>query len=416
MSVLVFPGTQAQASNHSASGVLALLQEENSTLRAFALEQLNANIDEFWFQVSESIPLIEALYEDDTFEHRSLCALVLSKVFYHLEDLDEALAYALGANELVDVNGSDDYSKTVLACCVDTYTSLRKDAAKEGLKEDEVDGRLLVIVERLFEKCVEDGQFEQAVGLAVESHRLDMLEKALVRSTSSETTGAEPAGGLVQYVLKTTHKSITSKRYRDDILELVVNFVRGEDGSGNRAGAGASAATTKDLTSIVKCLLVLDRPSEAAEILLELMEGSDDDVLMAYQLGFDICEAENQSFSSSLRDILAKSRPAPVTTVTEPEMDTNNEKDKDKDGSGEAGGADGADGGEPNANSAMDTAEPQAAETVETVETTSEGRCRFRRFRRRRGRRGTTWVPVRIIGGCCRIGWISRKSIRRLRL
>ena len=361
MSVLVFPGTQAQASNHSASGVLALLQEENSTLRAFALEQLNTNIDEFWFQVSESIPLIEALYEDDTFEHRSLCALVLSKVFYHLEDLDEALAYALGANELVDVNGSDAYSKTVLECCVDTYTSQRKDAAKEGLKEDKVDGRLLAIVERLFEKCVEDGQFEQAVGLAVESHRLDMLEKALVRSTSSETTGAEPAGGLVQYVLKTTHKSITSKRYRDDILELVVNFVRGEDGSGNRAGAGASAATTKDLTSIVKCLLVLDRPSEAAEILLELMEGSDDDVLMAYQLGFDICEAENQSFSSSLRDILAKSRRAPVTTVTEPEMDTNNEKEKEKekDGSGEA------DGGEPNANSAMDTAEPPAAETVE---------------------------------------------------
>ena len=329
------------SSNHSASGVLALLEEQDDALRFFALEQLNANMSEFWFQVSGSIPLIEALYEDHTCEHRSLCALVLSKVFYHLDDLDETLAYALGAQDLVDVNGSDDYSKTVLACCVDTYTSQRKDAAKEGLKEDKVDERLLMIVERLFEKCMDDGQFEQAIGLAVESHRLDMLEKALVRSSesaaSAASTASQQASGLVQYVLKTTHKSISSKRYRDEILELVVKFVRGEDGAG-------TAADNKDLTSIVKCLLVLDRPSEAAEILLELINGSDDDVLMAYQLGFDICEAENQSFSSSLRDILAKSRPPAAEESKEAVMEPKTN------GTGDA---------------AMDTAEPTAEPTDE---------------------------------------------------
>ena len=56
--------------------------------------------------------------------------------------------------------------------------------------------------------------------------------------------------------------------------------------------------------------MILDRPGEAAEILLELVNGADEDVLMAYQLAFDIYEAENQAFSSSLRSILAKSRPA----------------------------------------------------------------------------------------------------------
>ena len=63
MSVLVFPGTQAQASNHSASGVLALLQEENSTLRAFALEQLNANIDELKKVSGISATMAQQIYD-----------------------------------------------------------------------------------------------------------------------------------------------------------------------------------------------------------------------------------------------------------------------------------------------------------------------------------------------------------------
>lgn len=335
MSVLVFGNHgQTAPSNHSgASSVLCLLEEQDDSLKVFALEQLNANIEEFWFQVSGSIPLIEALYEDETFTHRELCALVLSKVFYHLDDLDEALMYALGANDLVEVNGLSDYSKTILACCVDTYTAKRKEAAKEGnLENDEVDERLLVIVERLFQNCMESRQFEQAVGLAVESHRLDMLEKALVRSseaaaawaqegTSDPTESADrtdrtdstdsTGSGLVQYILKTTHKSISSKRYRDDILELVVRYVRRQGGNqATVAAPGVATTSSADLTSIMKCLMVLDRPNDAAEIFLELVDGGEDDVLMAYQLGFDIYEAENQAFSSSLGDMLTKLRPA----------------------------------------------------------------------------------------------------------
>lgn len=324
MSVLVFGNHGGQArSPHSGASVLCLLEEPDDSLKVFALEQLNASIEEFWFQVSGSIALIEALYEDETFTNRELCALVLSKVFYHLGDLDEALTYALGAHDLVDVNEANDYSKTILACCVDTYTAQRKEAAKQGnLKEDQVDGRLLVIVERLFEKCMNDRQFEQAVGLAIESHRLDMLGKALVRASecapgpSSEVgslaaeSDAGPKCGLVQYVLKTTHRSISSKRYRDDILELVVRFVRGDDGSrAPGAAPGIGATDSSDLTSIIKCLMILDRPDEAAEILLELVNGPDEDVLMAYQLAFDVYEAENQAFSSSIRSILAKSKP-----------------------------------------------------------------------------------------------------------
>lgn len=269
--------------NSGASSVLALLEEEDDSLKIFALEQMNERMDEVWFQLSGSISLVEALFEDEDFSHRELAALVASKVFYHLDDLDDALLYALGAQDLVDVNGSCAYSKAILSCCVDSYTGQRKVAAKEG-KEDDVDPRLLRIVEKLFEKCLVDGQFEQAVGLSVESHRLDLLQQAISRCP-------EPAA-LIQYTLKTTHKSITTKTYRDDILDLIVSM--------------HEKTGSKDVGSIVKCLLILERPEQAGDIMVNLIRGSDDDVLMAYQVGFDINEAENQAFSTSIRNILAK--------------------------------------------------------------------------------------------------------------
>jgi hypothetical protein len=55
-----------------------------------------------------------------------------------------------------------------------------------------VDPRLLAIIERLFERCYADGQFEQAVGVALESRRLDQLERAIT------TSHGGCLGGLIQ--------------------------------------------------------------------------------------------------------------------------------------------------------------------------------------------------------------------------
>ena len=57
-----------------------MLDEEDSALKVHALEQLNRTVHDFWFQISSSVAVIEALYEDDEFSHRELAALVASKV------------------------------------------------------------------------------------------------------------------------------------------------------------------------------------------------------------------------------------------------------------------------------------------------------------------------------------------------
>jgi 26S proteasome regulatory subunit N2 len=64
----------------SASGLLALLEEEQNALKAHALKSLITVVDDHWAEVAGSISLCEALYEDDEFPERDHAALLASKV------------------------------------------------------------------------------------------------------------------------------------------------------------------------------------------------------------------------------------------------------------------------------------------------------------------------------------------------
>ncbi|EMC94804.1 hypothetical protein BAUCODRAFT_36065 [Baudoinia panamericana UAMH 10762] len=108
----------------SAAGVVGFLSEPDPTLQAFALETLNEDIESVWTEVSGSIGQIEALYEDENFSHRELAALVLSKVYYQLQEYNEAMVFALGAGKHFDLENADEYEETIVAKCIDTYIAL----------------------------------------------------------------------------------------------------------------------------------------------------------------------------------------------------------------------------------------------------------------------------------------------------
>ena len=43
----------------------------------------------------------------------------------------------------------------------------------------DIDLRLEAVVNRMFDNCLESGQYKQAIGIAIETQRLDVLEKAI---------------------------------------------------------------------------------------------------------------------------------------------------------------------------------------------------------------------------------------------
>ena len=69
------------------------------------------------------------------------------------------------------------------AQCIDRYTEL-KVKQFEGPPEEgcEIDSRLEAIVDRMFVRCLADKRYKQAVGIAFETRRIDILEMVISRS------------------------------------------------------------------------------------------------------------------------------------------------------------------------------------------------------------------------------------------
>lgn len=61
-----------------------------------------------------TLPLREALYEDETFPERELAALVASKVYYHLQEYNESMVFALGAGKLFNLDNGGEYEETII--------------------------------------------------------------------------------------------------------------------------------------------------------------------------------------------------------------------------------------------------------------------------------------------------------------
>ena len=95
-------------------------------------------------------------------------------MFYHLGELQESLTYALCAGKLFDVTERSDYVQTIVGKCIDEYVKRREKAEVSG-EEVQIDSRLEAIVQRMFSRCLEDGQLEQAIGIALDSCQLDLL-------------------------------------------------------------------------------------------------------------------------------------------------------------------------------------------------------------------------------------------------
>ncbi|CAG2062595.1 unnamed protein product, partial [Timema podura] len=277
----------------SAAGIISLLEEPMPELKVFALKKLDLIVDEFWPEISEAIEKIEILHEDKAFNQHELAALVASKVYYHLGSFEDSLTYALGAGNLFDVNSRSEYVDTIIAKCIDHYTQLRKELIAENSKEHkDMDPRLEAIVNRMFDRCLNDGQHKQAMGLALETHRMDIFARSIVE--------CEDLNGMLIYAFQGAMSLIQNRSFRNNILRSLVTLYR--------------SLKTPDYVNMCQCLIFLDDPHSVAEVLEKLSKESEDSVLMAYQIAFDLYESATQQFLGRVLQALRATAPIPTAT------------------------------------------------------------------------------------------------------
>ncbi|CAM9481810.1 unnamed protein product, partial [Ectocarpus sp. 13 AM-2016] len=313
--------TASPAPSSSASGLISMLEEDDDALRIHALKRLHQVVDKHWAEVAAVVPLIEALSEDDAFPARELAAAVASKCFFHLEEYSDALRLALGAGEYFDVSSKTEYVSTMVSKCIDQYTAQRTAAIGGGPPDEapeEMDPRMEGIVERMFERCYADGEYTQAMGIALEAHRLDKVEETIQQASDKPT--------LLKYTFDVCQTLVTSRQTRLKVLAILVAMHR--------------LVPQPDHVAVCKCLQFLGEAAQVAEVLKDLLRGSDESALLAYQIAFDLVESEHQHFVMEVNKHMPQKKATKVVAAAE----SGEEKKEGTEGDAEAAAAAPAEG------------------------------------------------------------------------
>jgi len=287
----------------SAAGYIALLDDEPE-LQIHALNQLNTLTEQFWPEIADSLPRIEELYEDEKFGSRKLAALVASKTFYHLESFSDAMHYALGAEDLFDLTEDSEYVVILIAKCIDEYARIRKEFletkatndAKNGednLQVDiqiPVDPRLEAVVERMFARCFDDKEFKQALGIAIESMRLDIAKKAVLQSDDPKS--------MLEYCYQVCMSLVSNRDFRRKVLQMLVQLYKESEVS--------------DYLNQCRCLVFLGKSDEIGKLFADLLKNeSEDDTLLVFQVAFELVDNATQQFLTKVRECLPPSPEEP---------------------------------------------------------------------------------------------------------
>jgi 26S proteasome regulatory subunit N2 len=266
----------------TASGWLALLQEEDAILQEHALKQMLLHVESLWHEMAAALPDLEALAEENRATISPLAAAVASRVFFHLDESPQALKWALQAgsaylSDATEIPGSP-YVQRLVTAALDAYIEARKEDAEEK-KSDEPPlippEALAQMVEGLVASACTHGHYRDALGLALEARQTVQVAVIVKDANSLDFTRA---------AVETVVQWVADKAWRAEVLALLVKALE----------EGWPAETACD------CVLLyqrLGRPSMVALALAKLLKDENaDQQLLGLQLVFDLTDAGDQAF------------------------------------------------------------------------------------------------------------------------
>ena len=258
---------------NTATSFLALLQEDDLQMKSLALDKLDLLVDQHWPEISDYIRLFKDYYERNILpEKQKLLALILSKLYYNLEDYTSAVEWALKSEDKFDIKENSLYVNTILKKMLDQYIEIRKHNFfnKDNLKL--IDNRINAIIENVFNNCLKDNRLYQALGFCVESYDLDRLTKAIESSKEIMKN--------INFVYEIAQNYVMNKEYNsflvEHILKLLIKHAKNE------------------YMEITSCQFFLNNSDALASTLLGILQ--EEDPSIAYQICFDLYDNQNPSY------------------------------------------------------------------------------------------------------------------------
>ena len=189
-----------------------------------------------------------------------------------------------------------------------------------------VQKQLRAVIERLFERCYQEGRYRQVVGIAIEARNLEKLREAITRSredsgkgkTVSKDQSSEHGEEIMDYVLDICMGVVQERSFRNEILDLILDLL--------------GDTPTPEYFPIAKCIVYLNEDQKASDILIRLVKKGDSKSLaIAYQIAFDMYDNSTQEFLKKVRGSLPGKAPdESAVKKTEEKMNEDDAKETDK--------------------------------------------------------------------------------------
>ncbi|CAG9328733.1 unnamed protein product [Blepharisma stoltei] len=276
----------------SAKSLISLFKDEDPVMKAFALQKLSDVAQYFWHEIASQLQEIHRLALDPSYPHHELAAYLAAQIHYHLENYTEALQLALESGHYFNISSKTDFTQTLVSRCIDQYVEIQVKNYEAKNPEDRVpvNEKMEFVVEQMFDRCFLDGEFKQAIGIAIEARRLDKLEIAIVKSNNIKA--------LLQYTYGIVKDIIIPREFRKDIVGCLVKL--------------HMSLADLDYGAITECKFFLNDSQAVSDMLTNLIEN---EPLLALQLSFDLVENQNQLFLNEISKCLSQTQPRDQTAT-----------------------------------------------------------------------------------------------------
>lgn len=271
----------------TAAPLLALLKEDDNSVKTYALQSINGVVDQLWSEISNDITDIEALYDDSNFQNRRLAALVASKVYYNLGEYESAVTYALAAEDYFNISEQSQYVETIVSKSIEMYIKLSAKNFESDDNKTDIDPQLTSIFERMLDKCVQAGEFKLALGIALESFRLDVVETILQRRIEEDSEAN--ALKLITYVLTAANSTVGNTPFRVTILKKLFKML--------------ISMKSPDYVTVSKIIANLNDIDLAIATFEKLV--GEENVQVSYQVAFDLVTSASQGLLDGLINALS---------------------------------------------------------------------------------------------------------------
>ena len=150
---------------------------------------------------------------------------------------------------------------------------------------------LQTLVHRLLESSCAAGQYEHALGIALEAQETDKVQYILQKAAG---TMRPP---LLKYAVQALVTTVTSKSFRLQALTVVAKFLQ-------QQFVGTNKQAAYDLVVVYQ---LLQQPADVADVLSTLLHGShDDEALLGLQLCFDLMDSADTAFCRAVSEQLTE--------------------------------------------------------------------------------------------------------------